>query len=105
MHHYRFEKIGIIFYFIIVTLVSFIGTAFAQTSPSSIQKAVVETDRPVREKAAERMRKRPDEKPVIEREKDLGAPEGLKYLIKDIVIEGAETFPVEDFNKIVEKYK
>jgi len=87
-----------------VALFSLFAARFASAQPQ-LESGLREVDRKVREKIEQKM-VTPPRKPVKIKE----APEikkftGPKLFVKSIKLEGVESFPVEDFKPIIEKYE
>ena len=75
--------------------------------PGGAGDAVKEVDRAVPEEAIERRLIRPSKKPpkIEEEPEKPEKPTGREFFIKNIVLEGVESLPPENFDPILEEYK
>jgi hemolysin activation/secretion protein len=102
----RFLYIILVIYIFTILLVTF-HSALAQQAPQTqVERATVQSDRPVRERAEKYIRKTtPKEKPVIEEEKEKEEKEGPTFNVTKINLLGAESVPQDELKPIVEKYE
>ena len=92
---------------IIFSFLSFMTCSIALAQPPDVSRATRELDRPIQRQMQEKLRPIPKKVPEqVEEEKK--APqefEGPKFFVKKIKLEGCESFPPEDFSKIVNPYE
>lgn len=77
---------------------------FSILAQPNIEQATREVDRSVREKIEEKVVPSPEKKEAREEEPEV-KPEGPTFFVKEIVLEGCESFSQEDFKEIIVKYE
>ncbi len=97
----NYFRLGILVFFSLV-LSLFASRSSAQPA---IDRAAREIDRPIRKEVEKKMQEAPKKPPVVVEEKKRPAIKGPKFFIKEIRLDGTETFPPEDFRYIIEKYE
>lgn len=73
-------------------------------SPQGVDQATREVDHQLREEAEERLAPRVTTPSIEEEEEPAPSSRGPKLLIKEIKLEGTDSFPAEDFSPILKKY-
>ncbi|MDD4957145.1 MAG: ShlB/FhaC/HecB family hemolysin secretion/activation protein [Candidatus Omnitrophica bacterium] len=75
---------------------------FSQPLPSesTIDMATREVDRPFREEAEEKLTTTPPQAPEKIEEEEKAIPQGPTFLLKEVVLEGTETFPPDEFTPL-----
>jgi len=84
-------------------LFSLCSCPFSHSQPN-LDRATLETDRSMREEAEKMMQAPPKKAPKVEEEKVVEKPEGPKFLLKQVKIEGCESVSPDIFDYIVEKF-
>ncbi len=92
--------------FILSAGLLFPSLAWPQLSEPEVDRATRETDRSMREKAEEKLRRVPEKPPQIEKDEEAEEKPGKqKIFVKEIKLIGTESFPPEEFDPLVSKYE
>jgi hemolysin activation/secretion protein len=74
--------------------------------PSSINEATRAVDQPFRQEAEKKLKAPPKKLPPIQEEKPKEkGPEGPKFLLKKVILQGVESIPEKDLGSMIAKYE